>query len=170
MITVLRLGHRKGRDKRVTTHVGLVARAFGADELLLCVMDEGIENTLRDVTARFGGDFRVKSGISWRKIIKKWVGVKVHLTMYGENIEDVLPKIPKDKDMLLILGAEKVPGEIYKIADFNVAVGNQPHSEVAALAVFMDRFLGGKGIGKDFHGRMKIAPSKSGKKVVELDE
>lgn len=170
MITVLRLGHRKERDKRVTTHVGLVARAFGADELLLSVKDGGIENTLRDVTARFGGDFRVKSGISWRKIIRKWEGVRVHLTMYGENIENVLPKIPKDEDLLVIVGAEKVPGEIFKTVDFNVAVGNQPHSEVAALAVFMDRFLGGKGIGRDFHGRMKIVPNKSGKRVVELDE
>ncbi|TLZ95287.1 MAG: tRNA (cytidine(56)-2'-O)-methyltransferase, partial [Methanobacteriota archaeon] len=30
MITVLRLGHRPARDKRVTTHVALTARAFGA--------------------------------------------------------------------------------------------------------------------------------------------
>ncbi|WP_192806472.1 RNA methyltransferase [Saccharolobus islandicus] len=29
-IYVLRLGHRPARDKRVTTHVILVARAFGA--------------------------------------------------------------------------------------------------------------------------------------------
>jgi tRNA (cytidine56-2'-O)-methyltransferase len=29
-ITVLRLSHRVGRDERVTTHVGLTARAFGA--------------------------------------------------------------------------------------------------------------------------------------------
>ena len=30
LIEVLRIGHRPGRDKRVTTHVALVARAFGA--------------------------------------------------------------------------------------------------------------------------------------------
>jgi len=170
MITVLRLGHRKGRDKRVTTHVGLVARAFGADELLISAKDEGVERTLRDVTDRFGGKFRVKSGVKWRKIVENWDGIKVHLTMYGEHIDDVLPKIPKDKDLLIILGAEKVPGEVFKVVDFNVALGNQPHSEVAALALFLDRFLEGEGLRRDFQGRMKIIPSKNGKKVVEVDD
>jgi len=32
--------------------------------------------------------------------------------------------------------AEKVPAEMYDLADWNVAVDNQPHSEVAALASF----------------------------------
>lgn len=170
MITVLRLGHRKGRDKRVTTHVGLVARAFGADELLISAKDEGVERTLRDVTDRFGGKFRVKSGVKWRKIVENWDGTKVHLTMYGEHIDDVLPKITKDKDLLIIVGAEKVPGEVFKAVNFNVALGNQPHSEVAALALFLDRFLEGEGLRMDFQGRMKIIPSKNGKKVVEIDD
>ncbi len=170
MITVLRLGHRKERDMRMTTHVGLVARAFGADELLISAKDEGIETTLRDVTARFGGDFRVKSGVKWRKIIKEWKGIKVHLTMYGEHIDDVIQKISENEDMLVVVGAEKVPGEVFGAADFNVAVGNQPHSEVAALAVFMDRLLVGKGLRRDFQGKIKVVPSKKGKKVVERDE
>ena len=33
MITVLRIGHRPARDKRVTTHVALAARAFGGEVL-----------------------------------------------------------------------------------------------------------------------------------------
>ena len=170
MITGLRLGHRKGRDKRVSTHVGLVARAFGAHEMLISKEDEPLESTLKDVTARFGGEFQVKSGVNWRRVIKSWEGIKVHLTMYGEHIDDVMPVIPKNRDMLVIVGAEKVPGDVYGLADFNVAVGNQPHSEVAALAVFMDRFLGGQGLRKHFQGTMRIVPSKKGKKVVELDE
>ena len=32
-IIVLRLGYRIGRDPRITTHLGLVARAFGATKL-----------------------------------------------------------------------------------------------------------------------------------------
>jgi tRNA (cytidine56-2'-O)-methyltransferase len=170
MITVLRLGHRRGRDKRITTHVGLVARAFGADELLISAKDEGVERTLKDVTNRFGGKFRVKSGVKWRKIVENWDGIKVHLTMYGEHIDDVLPKIPNNKNLLIIVGAEKVPGEVFKAVNFNVALGNQPHSEVAALALFLDRFLGGEGLRRDFQGRMRIIPSKNGKKVVEVDD
>jgi tRNA (cytidine56-2'-O)-methyltransferase len=32
LLAVFRLGHRVQRDKRLTTHVALVARAFGADK------------------------------------------------------------------------------------------------------------------------------------------
>ena len=34
-LDVLRLGYRKGRDPRITTHLALVARAMGADGFLL---------------------------------------------------------------------------------------------------------------------------------------
>jgi tRNA (cytidine56-2'-O)-methyltransferase len=168
MITVLRLGHRKGRDKRITTHVGLVARAFGADELLISIKDENIERTLNDVSERFGGDFKVKTGIKWKKNLKEWDGTVVHLTMYGNQMDEVLPKIPKKDDLMIVVGAEKVPGDLYKLADFNCAVGNQPHSEVAALAVFLDKLLKGEGLKKDFRGKLRIIPSNSRKKVVEI--
>jgi tRNA (cytidine56-2'-O)-methyltransferase len=167
MISVLRLGHRRDRDKRMTTHVGLVARAFGAHEILISTKDEGIENTLNDVTERFGGEFRARTGIKWRKTLKEWDGTKVHLTMYGDPIDDAMRKIPENQDLLVIVGAEKVPGDVYKLVDFNVAVGNQPHSEVAALAVFLDRYLGGGGLNKDFNGKLRVMPLKDGKKVVE---
>jgi tRNA (cytidine56-2'-O)-methyltransferase len=170
MISVLRMGHRKGRDKRITTHVGLVARAFGADEILITTKDDAIEGTLNDVTERFGGDFRVRTGVRWRRKLKDWEGTIVHLTMYGEPVDEVIPRIPKKKDMIVVIGSEKVPGDLYKMATFNVAVGNQPHSEVAALAVFLDKYLQGMGLKKDFGGKFVIKPSKRGKEVVEVGE
>ena len=46
-IVVLRLGHRIPRDLRVTTHVCLTARAFGADGLILAdVVDTALEKTI----------------------------------------------------------------------------------------------------------------------------
>ena len=170
MISVLRLGHRKGRDRRVTTHVGLVARAFGAEEILISTKDEGVEDTLNDVSRRFGGPFRVRSGVKWRGVIRNWEGVSVHLTMYGEHIDNALEKIPIRKDILVIVGAEKVPGDIYGMVDFNLAVGNQPHSEVAALAVFLDRLLEGEGLRREFEGNIRVLPTKRGKKVVEKND
>ncbi len=170
MISVLRMGHRKGRDKRITTHVGLVARAFGADEILITTKDDAIEGTLDDVTERFGGGFRVRTGVRWRSTLKDWKGTIVHLTMYGEHVDDVMDSIPKEKDLIIVVGSEKVPGDLYKMATFNVAVGNQPHSEVAALAVFLDKFMKGKGLKKDFGGKFVIKPSKRGKEVVEVRE
>jgi tRNA (cytidine56-2'-O)-methyltransferase len=168
-IEVLRLGHRPSRDKRITTHVGLVARAFGADKVIIAEKDKKVENTLNDVTNRFGGPFETVSGVKWRNYMRKCTGTVVHLTMYGEKIDDVIEKIPQNQDLLIVVGAEKVPKEIYELADYNVAVGNQPHSEVAALALFLDRFLNGKELNKTFReGKLRIKPSKSNKIVEEI--
>ncbi len=169
MITVVRIGHRPSRDKRITTHVALVARAFGADKIIITTKDEKIERTVRDVTSRFGGNFEIETGVPWRKFLKEFDGVVVHLTMYGLPVDDVVPKIPRDRDTAIVVGAEKVPREIYDRADFNVAVGNQPHSEVAALAIFLDRYFGGEELRKEFQGgEVKIIPQEGGKRVVNL--
>ncbi len=169
MIIVLRLGHRPQRDKRITTHVALVARAFGADKIIITTKDEKVERNVRDIVDRFGGYFEIETGISWKRTIKDFKGIKIHLTMYGIPIDDVISKIPRDRDIMIIVGAEKVPREIYELADFNIAVGNQPHSEVAALAIFLDRFFNGRELHRDFeNAKMKIIPQERGKKVIKL--
>ena len=63
VIAVLRLGHRPDRDKRITTHVGLVARAFGADAVYITTRDIHLEKSLEGVVNRFGGDFKIVSGV-----------------------------------------------------------------------------------------------------------
>lgn len=169
MITILRLGHRPARDKRVTTHVALAARAFGADRVLVSTRDPGLERTVHEVVRKFGGPFEIETGVAWKKVLREWRGTKVHLTMYGLPLDEILPRIPRD-DLLVVVGAEKVPAEVFDLADVNVAVGNQPHSEVAALAVFLDRLLGGAGIRRVLRGRIEIAPSPRSKLVRERAE
>ena len=169
MITVLRIGHRLGRDKRITTHVALVARTFGANKILIDTKDDLIEKNIRSICKRFGGDFEIQSGIDGKKIIKEWKGVIVHLTMYGERLDKSVKLIDKKKDLLIIVGAEKVPQRIYEMADFNISVGNQPHSEVAALAILLDRYNKGKWQEKKFNGKMEIIPRNKGKKVINKD-
>lgn len=166
MIAVLRIGHRPERDKRITTHVALVARAFGADKIMVDLEDREMEETFAGVNERFGGDVVLETGVSWRSVVKNWEGKIVHLTMYGLELDEGAPAVPKDEDILVIVGAEKVPGDVYRAADFNISVGNQPHSEVAALAMFLDRYFEGKAL-RDYEGRMKIIPSNEGKHVVE---
>ncbi len=168
MITVLRIGHRPARDKRVTTHVALTARAFGAGRVLVDARDPGLEKTVRSVVRRFGGPFEIETGVAWRPTLRAFRGTKVHLTMYGLPLDDVLPTLPRD-DLLVVIGAEKVPSDLYRLADVNVAVGNQPHSEVAALAVFLDRLLEGRGLRHEFAGRLRIRPSAHGKDVVDSE-
>lgn len=166
MINILRIGHRISRDKRITTHVALVARAFGADKIFIDTLDKKIEETIISTIKRFGGNFEIITGVDKKKIVDKWNGTIVHLTMYGEKLNKVVNKIDKHKDLLIIVGAEKVPPWIYEMSDYNVSVGNQPHSEVAALAVFLDRYTDGKWINKKFNGKLEILPSNRGKKVV----
>lgn len=150
----------------MTTHVALTARALGADEMWVSTPDPVLERTVEGVVARFGGRFRVRTGVDWRKAMKDWKGEVVHLTMYGERLSEALPTI-KAKNLLLVVGAEKVPREVYDLADRNVSVGNQPHSEVAALAIFLDRYTGGKALEKDFRGRLRIVPNPRGKTVID---
>ncbi len=167
MITVLRLGHRPQRDKRVTTHVCLTARAFGADRVVIAEEDERLVDGIRSVANRFGGDFEITSGVPWRPLLRDYPGVKVHLTMYGERLEDAATAIgPPPKDMIVVVGAEKVPREVYDFVDYNVGVGNQPHSEVAALGVFLYRVLGPGVLEREFqNAQMRITPQRHGKFV-----
>ena len=170
MIGVLRIGHRIDRDKRVTTHVALVARAFGADIIYITTKDEKIKKNLQAVCKRFGGNFQVQTGVDHKKIIKSWNGSIVHLTMYGENLEKAINHLDINRDLLIIVGAEKVPPYFYEVADLNVSVGNQPHSEVAALALFLDRFTKAAWLKKEFHGNIQIVPCVKGKKVLSKEK
>lgn len=169
MIEVLRLGHRRARDPRITTHVCLTARAFGAQAVHVNERDDALEKTVKDVTARFGGPFEIRTGVAWKPLIKKWKadgGTVVHLTMYGEPLDRVLPRIERAR-VLVVVGAEKVPGDVFGLADFNVAVGGQPHSEVAALAIALDRLTEGSWATKAFEGRLEVVPNPRGKTLID---
>jgi tRNA (cytidine56-2'-O)-methyltransferase len=165
MITVLRIGHRIPRDQRITTHVALVARAFGADNILIDTKDTTLEETIGSTCQRFGGTFSIQTGVNRKTVLRQWKGLIVHLTMYGERLDEALPRIDKNRDLLIVVGAEKVPAELYEIADFNIAVGNQPHSEVAALSLFLDRYTGATWQDATFEGNIEIIPCKKGKTV-----
>lgn len=164
----MRLGHRPERDKRISTHVALVARAFGASGIYFTTKDEKLFESIRRVCERWGGkDFFVEEVREWRKFLKGFDGLKVHLTMYGVPLPEKLEEIKRGEKILAIVGAEKVPSEVYRLADYNISIGTQPHSEVAALAVFLDRVLE-KVFTMEFgDARLKIMPSERGKKVVK---
>lgn len=168
-VVVLRLGHRPGRDERVSTHVALVARAFGADGIIFANYGaKKVKRSLEEVSEDWGGSFFVEGDESWQEKVKDWKsegGKVAHLTMYGQPVGEEAPEI-REEDLLVVVGAEKVPGDVYKLADFNIAVGDQPHSEISALAVFLDRLFKGQELKREFPGaKRRIVPSDSGKKV-----
>jgi len=170
-LAVLRIGHRLVRDDRVTTHAALVSRAFGAEKIYMTGIDQSVKETVDAVGKRWGGKFEVEIIDEWKGIARAWKkdgGKVAHLTMYGVNVNDVVSKIRKEKKLLVIIGAEKVPRDAYDLADYNIAVGSQPHSEIAALAVFLDRLAGGRQLEKEFEGgRLRVVPSEKGKRVEE---
>ena len=169
-VTVLRLGHRPERDKRITTHVCLTARALGAERVVIAERDDRVVEGVRDVVKRFGGPFEVESGSGYRTLLKGFQGTKAHLTMYGLPMQEVVPRIDPTRDLLVVVGAEKVPREVYELVDHNVAVGNQPHSEVAALALFLYALQGPAALEKRFvGGEVEVRPSERGKVVAPRD-
>ena len=188
-VAVLRYGHRPGRDDRMTTHVGLTARALGADRVVFPDNAGQSAETVRDITDRFGGPFAVELRGDQKAIARNWDGVVVHLTMYGERVQDVeteireavgLPAADDDadvegeptapRDLLVVVGGEKVPWALYERADFNVGVTNQPHSEVAGLAVFLDRLFEGAELEREWaDADREVVPEPTGKTVVDVD-
>lgn len=167
MIKVLRLGHRRGRDDRISTHVGLTARQWGADEIVYSgEKDEKILESQRDIIDRWGGDLEIRYTEAWKKEVTGFEGLKVHLTMYGLKINEQIDDLREefmDQDLLVIVGAEKVPRWVYTNVDYNISVGNQPHSEIAALAVFLDR-IQASGIKERFEGAdIEVEPSQDRK-------
>ena len=170
-ITILRLGHRVFRDQRITTHVALTARAFGANKIIISgEKDDGIIDGIKKVNEEFGGEFKAEYVKNWKNVLNKSIKEKdliVHLTMYGLNVDEVSEKIKEDgenRKILIVVGGSKVPAEIYEYAHYNVAVGNQPHSEVSAIAILLDRISERK----EFeNGKIKIKPCEKGKNILK---
>jgi len=167
-VKVVRVGHRYVRDYRTLTHLCLVSRALGAESIYLEEVEKELNETVAEVNRTWGGDFAVVEG--------KWKGVFqdakaegrtiVHLTMYGKPLQEEMAELRKHESFLIAVGGPKVPGEVYKMADYNVAVTSQPHSEVAALAITVHDLQKGEELKKVFGDyKLRIVPSAEGKRV-----
>ena len=170
--TVLRLGHRPGRDERMTTHVGLTARALGADQVVLANEGASRRETIEGITDRFGGPFAVETTDQPVAFTEQWEGDTVHLTMYGLPLQEVEAELRATHEsgtpLLVVVGAEKVAFDIYESADWNVGVTNQPHSEVAGLAVFLDHLFEGAELDREWvDANRDVVPRAEGKQVEE---
>lgn len=172
-IKVLRLSHRIERDKRLSTHVALAARAFGCSEIVYSgEKDSKLENSINNVVKNWGGNFKIKYVKNWRKFLKEQKFLKIHLTMYGINLPDIINEIrqiSKLKGLLVVVGSQKVEVEVYELSDYNLAVGNSPHSEVSSLAIFLHELFKGKELNKKFkNAKLRIIPQKRGKNVIKV--
>ena len=68
-IEVLRIGQRIVRDDRVTTHVALVARAFGASKIYMTEINPEIKDTINKINTTWGGKFEIDFITNWKDVI-----------------------------------------------------------------------------------------------------
>lgn len=170
MISILRLGHRIHRDIRVTTHLALTSRAFLAEKFYYTGQkDSSFEESIRKVNSRWGSDFKVEYVSNYKKFLSEDKSLKIHLTVYGETLDSRIEEIRNSKrDILLIVGGQKVPPDVYQIADINLSITKQPISEISAVAIFLNEYFQGKAIKHDFkNSKLSIVPQKKGKKVIK---
>lgn len=168
MIKVLRLGHRLWRDQRISSHCALVARALGARGFAYSGQkDSSLEDSIRRVSSQWGGPFSVEYVKDPKKLIKGFRGLKIHLTVYGLPFQKHLARIRKNRNVLLIVGGEKVPSDVYQLSDLNLSVGSQPHSEIAALGIFLHEFSGRKFKERFHKARLRVVPRERGKMVLK---
>ena len=174
-IEILRLAHRNIRDKRMSTHIGLTARAMGANKLVYTGdHDTHIERSIEKIVNDWGGNFEIMHIENSKTYVKKWKkegGIVIHLTMFGIELSEKIEELKKKEEkILIVVGGKKVPGEMYHLADYNIAIGHQPHSEVAALAVFLDRITEGKARKVKYaNAVVEITPQEKGKKAIRRE-
>ncbi len=172
-VQVLRLGHRIYRDIRVTSHCALASRALGAEKIIIIgEEDKSIKESIQKVVLNWGGNFEIEFSSNIKKEMEKKKEEKyclVHLTMYGEKLEKKIKEIRKKEKVCVVVGAEKVPPEVYEKSEYNLSIGNQPHSEIAALSIFLHELFKGQELEKKFNkAKIKIIPQKKGKKTKKV--
>lgn len=171
-VIVLRYGHRLIRDERVTSHCCLVARAFGAKKIIIAGQrDKEVEKSIKNVNEKWGGKFRMQYTKSWIKTLqelKKKGFIIIHLTMYGKPLDSLKRVLEKSK-IAFVIGSKKVEREMFEKCDYNASVTTQPHSEIAALAIALDRVFGWKQAAHAFpNAKLQIIPDKRKKIVKKL--
>ena len=130
---------------------------------------------MNKIVSEWGGDFKLKMipYNGWNAVLNHWKEKKkkiIHLTMYGENLisfektEEFRKIKDQSQNLMIVLGGEKVPGKVFQYADWNIAINNQPHSEVSSLAVFLDHFISNALEIKFDNPKKRISPSLTGLK------
>ena len=68
-IEVLRVGQRIVRDDRVTTHVALVSRAFGAKKIFMNEVNPDIKDNFRIKSIKLGEEtFKLRFIDNWKQL------------------------------------------------------------------------------------------------------
>ena len=132
--------------------------------------EDGVVSAL-DVCKKFGGDFKIETTSNPKRFLKDWPGKIIHLTMFGISIDEEVDKIKElPEPLLFVVGAEKVPPWVFELSDYNIAIGNHPHSEVAGLSVALSKIYGSV-YNQNFEGgEVKVIPSSERRNMVDTSD
>ncbi len=115
---------------------------------------------------RWGGSFEVVGCENWKRSVRSFRGTVRPPHDVRSAARARLAAAAPGPRILLVVGGAKVPSDLYSPRIVNVAVGNQPHSEVAALAVLLARLLGLPSNDATWPGaRQRDRAARAGKKV-----
>lgn len=162
MIIVLAIGKSKYESM---VDICLTARAFGASSVVLTSSSHEINSKLKrfcnSVANKWGGNFSVQFISNWKSYISSKTNYKtVYLTRYGISIQKQQYSIRSYKNVLLIISTDKERPELNKISDFNISITAQPHSSIAAMAIFLNMYYAGRELSLNFSkAQYKVVPS-----------
>lgn len=168
MISILRLDHRIHRDARVTTHLALTSRAFLAGKLYYTGQkDTKFEDSIKNINKKWGSNFELEYIKNYRNLLKETNSLKIHLTIYGIPFLEKIKEIKNSKkDLLIIVGGQKVPRDVYELVDLNISVTSQPISEITALSILLNELLDKKALNHNFeNAKIKVIPQVKSKKL-----
>ena len=59
-----------------------------------------------------------------------------------------------------------MPPWAFEYADYNISIGNQPHSEIAALSITLSR-INQNYVSQEFEGPLQVIPSSDHRKMID---
>ncbi|MDE1832845.1 MAG: tRNA (cytidine(56)-2'-O)-methyltransferase [Candidatus Micrarchaeota archaeon] len=168
MITVLSIGEG---DYRVRLNMCLTARAFGAAKIVFIGRRDGrISKYIARLNSKWGGMFKVDFSSNAGNTIRSFSKYKkIYLTMFGTPLKQVEYMLKTYKNILLIVTARDWEGQLAKLTDFNVSITNQPHAQVASIAIFLHEFFNGRELAIQFqNAKYKAIPKPKGAQIRKL--
>ncbi len=162
MIVVLAIGKPKYESM---VDICLTARALGASSVVLTSSSHEMNSKLKRfcsfITNKWGGSFSAQFTSNWKNYMHSKTNYKtVYLTRYGIPIQKQQYSIRSYKNILLIISTDKEMPELNKLSDFNISITAQPHSSIAAMAIFLNTYYAGRELSLNFSkAQYKVVPS-----------
>ncbi|MEM3841088.1 MAG: hypothetical protein QXN59_00100 [Candidatus Micrarchaeaceae archaeon] len=145
----------------------LTARALGASSAVFTISNPQLISRLKRscsvVAKKWGGNFSVQFTSNWKGYLESRRNYKtVHLTRYGIPVQKRLYTLRSYKNIIIAISTTKELKSMCTVADFNISITSQPHSSIAAMAIFLNQYFAGRELSLNFsNAKFKVLPSQN---------